>query len=60
VRRKFEEALKTNPHLAKWFLKIFGKLYQIEATLREQKTDDQRKARYRQKHSLPLIKLALR
>ncbi|YCM44740.1 IS66 family transposase [Verrucomicrobiaceae bacterium 227] len=57
VRRKFEEALKTKPHLAKWFLKIFGKLYQIEATLREQKADGKRKVRYRKKHSLPLIKL---
>ena len=61
VRRNFEEALKTNPHLAKWFLKIFGKLYQIETTLREEKADaraDQKRiASYRKKHSLPLIKL---
>ena len=26
VRRKFEEALRHKPHLARWFLKIFGKL----------------------------------
>jgi hypothetical protein len=57
IRRKFEEALKTSPHLARWFLKIFGKLYQIEATLQEQKADAKRKARYRQKHSLPLTTL---
>jgi hypothetical protein len=57
VRRKFEEAHKTNPHLAKWFLKIFGKLYQIEATLREQKASKERTEIYRQKQSAPLIKL---
>ena len=57
VRRKFEEALKHKPHLAGWFLKIFGKLYRIEATLREQKADEKRTVQYRKTHSLPLIKL---
>ena len=57
VRRKFEEALKHKPHLAKWFLKIFGKLYLIEETLRQLQASDAAKARYRQKYSLPLIKL---
>lgn len=57
IRRKFEEALKTSSHLAKWFLKIFGKLYQIEATLKARDADEITTARYRQKHSLPLIQL---
>lgn len=57
IRRQFEGALKTSPHLAKWFLKIFGKLYQIEATLNEREADENTTARYRQKHSLPLIRL---
>jgi len=57
VRRKFEEALKQKPSLAKWFLKIFAQLYRIEATLRELKADDAAKSRYRQKHSRPLLNL---
>ena len=57
VRRKFEEALKQKPHLAKWFLKIFGKLYRIEATFNELRADDKAKARYRKRHSLPLLNL---
>ena len=57
VRRKFEEALKQKPHLAKWFLKIFRKLYAIEADLKELQADDKTKELHRQRHSSPLIKL---
>jgi len=57
IRRKYENALKEKPHLAAWYLKIFGKIYQIEATLKELKADNQTKVRYRRRHSLPLLKL---
>ena len=45
------------PHLAAWYLKIFGKIYQTEATLKEMKADDETKVRYRNRYSLPLLKL---
>ena len=57
IRRKYEAALKQKPHLAAWYLKIFGKIYRIEATLKELKADDQMKIRYRRRYSLPLLKL---
>lgn len=49
--------LKEKPHLATWYLKIFGKIYRIEATLKEMKADDETKVRYRRRYSLPLLKL---
>jgi len=57
IRRKYETALKQKPHLAAWYLKIFGKIYKIEATLKELKADDETKVRYRRRYSLPLLKL---
>jgi transposase len=57
IRRKYEAALKEKPKLAGWFLKIYGKLYQIEATLRECRADCAAKERYRQRHSQPLLHL---
>lgn len=57
IRRKYETALKQKPHLAAWYLKIFGKIYRIEATLKEMKADAATKERYRQRYSLPLLKL---
>lgn len=57
IRRKYETALKQKPHLAAWYLKIFGQIYQIEAALKEMKADEQIKVRYRRRYSLPLLKL---
>ncbi len=57
IRRKYEAALKEKPKLAGWFLKIYGKLYQIEASLRECRADRAAKERYRQRHSKPLLRL---
>jgi len=57
VRRKYEQALEQKPELAKWFLKIFGKLYQIEALLRENNATKAQKESYRLNHSLPQLKL---
>lgn len=49
IRRKYENALKQKPHLAAWYLKIFGKIYRIEATLKEMKADATTKERYRKR-----------
>ena len=57
IRRKYEAALKEKPELAGWFMKIYGKLYRIEATLRECRADRAAKERYRQRHSQPLLRL---
>lgn len=57
IRRKFENAKDQSPEVVKWFLRIIGKLYGLEETLREQHADAATRARMRQKHSAPLIKL---
>jgi len=57
IRRKYEVALKEKPALAAWFMKIYGKLYRIETTLRECRADRAAKERYRQRHSQPLLTL---
>ena len=57
IRRKYEAALKEKPGVAGWFMKIYGKLYRIEATLRECRADRAAKERYRQRHSRPLLDL---
>ena len=57
IRRKYEAALKEKPRVAGWFMKIYGRLYRIEATLRECRADRAAKERYRQRHSGPLLDL---
>jgi len=57
IRRKYEAALKEKPRVAGWFMKIYGRLYRIEAALRECRADRAAKERYRQRHSGPLLDL---
>ena len=57
IRRKFENARDQSPEIVKWFLRIIGALYGVEAPLREHNADAAVRSRIRQKHSGPLIKL---
>lgn len=57
IRRKFENAREQRPEIVRWFLRIMGRLYGIESTLREHNADAAVRARIRRKHSHPLIKL---
>jgi len=44
IRRKFHEALKTQPRYAGWMIKQIARLYAIEAKLRETKADHEQRA----------------
>lgn len=57
IRRKYEAALKERPAIAGWYMKIYGKLYQIEATLRECGADKAARERYRERHARRLLDL---
>ena len=57
IRRKFESARDQSPEIVNWFLRIIGALYRVETPLREHNADAAVRARIRQKHSAPLIRL---
>jgi len=57
IRRKFENAQDQSPEIVRWFLRIMGRLYRLEETLREHNADAAIRARMREKHSRPLINL---
>jgi len=52
ILRNYEAAFKQKPHFAGWYLKILGKIYQIEAALKEGKVDNETQNRYRRRYSL--------
>lgn len=60
IRRKFENARDQRPQTTRWFLKIIGRLYQIEKTLRDHQADAETRARIRTKRSRPWINLLQR
>jgi hypothetical protein len=55
VRRKFYEALEQAPRTAAWLLGQIQQLYQIEATLREQRAGPRLRAAIRSSHSRPIV-----
>lgn len=58
IRRYFEKSLKgSHGHIARWFMKIIGELYQIEARLREYSCDSETRARIRKIQSKPRVVL---
>ena len=57
IRRRFVKALDDHPGIARWFLRQYARLYEIESELRRNKaTPDQRKRR-RQNHSRRILEL---
>ena len=57
IRRYFEKALKDYPALAGWFMRQFARLYQIEQELRDWEATAEQRARRRQLHCRPILRL---
>ena len=57
IRRKFEQSLEQRPALANWFLKVMGRLYGIEQTLREHQAPAEVRARVREGQSRRILEL---
>ena len=54
-RRKFMEALESDPQRATYFLERVGKLYAIEEQARKRKLDHEDRLALRQKESIPML-----
>lgn len=57
IRRKFENACSQRPQTVRWFLRVIGRLYGIEKTLREYSASAEVRARMRQRQSRSIIEL---
>jgi transposase len=57
IRREFVNAQQQRPELARWFLRVIGKLYAIEEDLRAEGASSQRRARMRAARSRRILKL---
>ena len=57
IRRKFENSLKQRPEIAKWFLRVIGRIYAVEKMLREHQAPAEVRARIRERQSRRLIEL---
>jgi len=55
VRRKIYDALEQSPRTAAWLLGQIQQLYQIEATLRDQRAGPHLRAALRSSHSRPIV-----
>ena len=55
VRRKFYEALESSPRMAGWLLRQIQHLYQIEASLREQRAGPRLRQAVRASQSRPVV-----
>jgi hypothetical protein len=55
VRRKFYEAIETSPKIAGWIVRQIQHLYQVEASLREQRAGPQLRAAVRAHQSRPVV-----
>lgn len=60
IRRKFVDAQAQNPLLVGWFIKQIGKLYEVEAELRENRAPPETRARIRTLQSAPILRLLKR
>ena len=55
TRRYFERAKEADPEAAAQALELIGKLYRIEAHIRDRKLTDETKLKYRTEHSEPAV-----